>query len=569
MAKTPLLRGLLQLARDTMRSDRLGLPVDEVRERRAQAVAERRARGAAGDWSRRDVLRVGAGVAAGAVLASAQARAGKPSPTQPRVAIIGGGIAGLTGAMTLADAGYSCTIYEAMPTIGGRMRSERSVPVEPGCGSCHAVSRPVDATWADGQVTDTFGELIDTGHTAMLDLAARFNLPLIDLLAAEPAGATETYHFLGDYYRKADADADFAALYPIIRGDLHDAGYPTTWDFSKAAGRALDAMSIEEWIASRVPGGHGSALGRLLDVAYNIEFGAETSDQSALNLLYLLGYSPSHTQFSVFGESDERFRIADGVGQLPKAIAAYLGADTIRVGQPLEALVRRSDGAYDLLFDGAPSTVADLVLMTAPFAALRNLDIAQAGFDARKLFAINELGAGHNGKLQLQFTRRLWNEAGPWGVSGGSSYADTGYQVSWEATRGQGGQSGILVVYTGGAVTDAQKLHHPYGTGQSGAVQQDASFFLSCMEPVYPGLSALWNGRAAGAMAHVNPFWNCSYSYWRTGQYQTIAGYERVRQGNVFFAGEHTSVDYQGWMEGAAREGVRAGNEMVRAIQGH
>ena len=57
----------------------------------------------------------------------------------------------------------------------------------------------------------------------------------------------------------------------------------------------------------------------------------------------------------------------------------------------------------------------------------------------------------------------------------------------------------------------------------------------------------------------------CSYSYFKIGQYETIAGYERVRQGNVFFAGEHCSFDFQGFMEGGAREGERAAVEMMSA----
>ena len=40
-----------------------------------------------------------------------------------------------------------------------------------------------------------------------------------------------------------------------------------------------------------MPGGTSSRLGQLLDVVYNIEYGAESSEQTALNLLYLLGYS--------------------------------------------------------------------------------------------------------------------------------------------------------------------------------------------------------------------------------------------------------------------------------------
>ena len=55
-------------------------------------------------------------------------------------------------------------------------------------------------------------------------------------------------------------------------------------------------------------------------------------------------------------------------------------------------------------------------------------------------------------------------------------------------------------------------------------------------------------------------------SYWRRGQYQTVAGYEGVPQGNVFFAGEHTSLEYQGFMEGGASEGIRAAREILATL---
>ncbi len=125
------------------------------------------------------------------------------------------------------------------------------------------------------------------------------------------------------------------------------------------------------------------------------------------------------------------------------------------------------------------------------------------------------------------------------------------------------------MVYTGGSVTDAQRQRHPYGTHDDRQVLADAQTFLSQLEPVFPGITASFNGRCAGSMAHLDPRFNNAYSYWKVGQYQTIAGYERVRQGNVFFAGEHTSVDFQGWMEGAASEGQRAGEEILGALGKH
>jgi monoamine oxidase len=42
----------------------------------------------------------------------------------------------------------------------------------------------------------------------------------------------------------------------------------------------------------------------------------------------------------------------------------------------------------------------------------------------------------------------------------------------------------------------------------------------------------------------------------------------RVRQGSVLFCGEHTSIDFQGFMEGGASEGRRAARELANLIIG-
>jgi len=54
-----------------------------------------------------------------------------------------------------------------------------------------------------------------------------------------------------------------------------------------------------------------------------------------------------------------------------------------------------------------------------------------------------------------------------------------------------------------------------------------------------------------------------SYACWKVGQYTLFSGYEGVRQGNIHFAGEHCSINFQGVMEGGAQEGTRAANEIL------
>ena len=177
------------------------------------------------------------------------------------------------------------------------------------------------------------------------------------------------------------------------------------------------------------------------------------------------------------------------------------------------------------------------------------------------LEAIEQLGYGTNAKLHLQFATRLWNQAGPWGIGNGATYADTGYQCTWENTRAQSGATGILVDFTGGAV----------GASFSGdrtnpkVVNAYARTFLSQIEPVYPGLSAQWNGRATLDNPFYNPYLLGSYSYYRVGQYTLFGGAEGEASDQCHFAGEHCSGDFQGYMEGGAREGARAAEEILAA----
>jgi monoamine oxidase len=171
---------------------------------------------------------------------------------------------------------------------------------------------------------------------------------------------------------------------------------------------------------------------------------------------------------------------------------------------------------------------------------------------------------GSNAKLQLQFTKRLWNQTGPWpGVSNGESYADTGYQNTWEVSRAQAGSQGILVDYTGGNLAGAFNAGTPFSDQTNAKVAAYAKAFLKQLERVFPGITAAWTGRATLSAWPKNPYSWGAYSYWPTGYCQNYAGYERVRQANTHFAGEHCSIDFQGYMEGGAVEGQRAAAEVL------
>jgi monoamine oxidase len=91
---------------------------------------------------------------------------------------------------------------------------------------------------------------------------------------------------------------------------------------------------------------------------------------------------------------------------------------------------------------------------------------------------------------------------------------------------------------------------------------------LGGVEAVFPGGATKWNARAASSLPALDPNLGASYSYRRVGQYTAFAGYEKVRQGAIFFAGEHCSADYQGFMESGASEGARAAKEILDQLRG-
>src|SRR5438034_10278409 len=495
MPRTPLLRNLHALSADFDEAERSGRPVQAVR-------AERRA-----GLTRRDFLKVtGATIGAAALSGPATAFAAvRHAGNQGRIAIIGGGIAGLNAALTLQDAGITTTIYEASSRVGGRMHSDSK-------------------SWLNGQTSDHCGELIDSGHKTILSLASRFNLPRVDLLGAEPLHSTDTNYFFGHYYTDAQAQADFNPVWSNVKKDVNAAGYPTLYSSFTQAGSDLDHMTIYDWIESRVPGGHSSPMGSLLDVAYNIEYGNVTTQQSSLNLVYLLGFSSNPGNFQIFGASDERYHIAGGNERLPQAIAAALTLGTVQLNTALTGILRNSDGTYKLSLKSgntATSKVVDRVIMAIPFSILRtiltsDLDYQTAGFTPLKQTAISQLGYGKNAKLHLQFNTRYWNSPGPWGIGNGSTYSDTGYQNTWDVTRAQDGTTGLLVDYTGGGVPLASFGGDPTNAAQ---VAKFAKAFLSQIEPVFPGITRQWNGRATLDVPLTDPFLLGSYSYWKVGQY--------------------------------------------------
>jgi monoamine oxidase len=284
------------------------------------------------------------------------------------------------------------------------------------------------------------------------------------------------------------------------------------------------------------------------------------------------GAVPGEDGFHIYGDSNERYHIAGGNELLTDAIAAKLPVGTLRLDSRLEAISRGPGGPVTLTIrtdTGREQHVFDRVILTLPFTRLRHVDYSRAGFSSVKRQAIEHLAYGHHTKIHVPFRERVWNGRGPWlGVSDGTVFTDLNFQNAWDTTRGQAGKSGILVAYLGGTPAVAAAADAPYTTTvESPKTQRMVQNFLSQVDRVFPGIAKQYAGNATAGSTFLDPFIGGSYSVWLVGQLTAFGGAEGRAEGPIHFAGEHTSLEQQGFMEGGASTGLRAAHEVLAAVR--
>ena len=134
-------------------------------------------------------------------------------------------------------------------------------------------------------------------------------------------------------------------------------------------------------------------------------------------------------------------------------------------------------------------------------------------------------------------------------MSNGFINTDLPFQSSWDASRAQASADGLLVDYTGGSQGAGYSPPAPYSTSKSSPlVEQFAQQCLAQLENPWPGITPHYTGRATLSYPTGDSNKLGSYSCWKVGQYTQFSGYEKVAQGNIHFAGEHCSANFQGFM---------------------
>lgn len=485
--------------------------------------------------TRRDFLRLsaraGTSFALGIAGLRAQAAVGK---FDEPVAIVGGGIAGLTAAYRLMKAGVAVHLYEAQERFGGRMFTKRDFNKE-------------------GMFVELGGELVDTNHEELIALAKELNVPLQNL--KEGDAGLDFYYFGGQTYTDHEAIAAFAPLASRLAADAEGL-YDDKEAFTDKA-RSFDKISLKQYLSDAGKGTPPWLL-QLLEVAYVPELGLDADQLSSLNLIDFINPDTSKG-FQVFGDSDESWRVQGGNDTLPTAVHAAI-KDKVKCigGHRLRKIRREDDGRLHLEFSTRSGGIIPSythVVMALPFTILRTIaGVSELGLSAPKLRAIREMGYGTNVKAMHGFTGKPWRTPaeGRTFFSNGAVFSDLPFQNAWETSRGQQGTSAIITNFMGGTT----------GAKFTPARLEE---FPKELDTVFPGVQALRDGNHAVMNWPSVKTMLGSYSCPKVGQYTWV--YEAAAtpelDGHLIFAGEHTSSTSPGFMNGGVQSGNRAAEELL------
>lgn len=470
-------------------------------------------------------------------MAASGVAAGLPAPAlalpgSGRVAIVGGGIAGLSALYHLAKAGVDARLYEARNRLGGRMYTQRT---------------------AEGQLFEAGGQLVNSDHADVHGLAKEFAVPLVDRKAGP-------HHSVVLADGAVAPQAELARLLaPLAARIARDS---EAVDASPRAAAAIDRLSVAQYLDRHAALIRDPRIRALIESSIRTEYGAEPHQASALQLIFNLP-TVKGEHVEVLAGSDERYVIAGGSGRLAETIA-QMHRDRIETGRRLRAIRETGEGIRLEFLDGIQVT-ADMVIVAVPAPILRQIDFA-VPLPARWREFVAQADLGRNEKVQVTASATPWAET----LGTGGELWDTAspYSLGWDGTlRGVEGGRPVWNWFLGGDQV----------AGATAAPEALAAALAQRSEPAIPGITRAVQGGMVRRTNWCNDALTLgAYTNSAPGQLTRFgplfwiesddpAECQQAVAGRLIFAGEHVSDAWVGFMNGGAQTGRLAAQAVIAA----
>jgi monoamine oxidase len=456
------------------------------------------------------------------------------------VLVVGAGLAGLTAARRLEQAGHDALVVEARDRVGGRTLS---LPVPGADPDDPAAVLDLGAGWV-GPTQDRVLALIgELGLATFPTYEAGDNL-------SEHKGTLRRYR--GTIPRLgALALADIAQAQLRLDRMARTVPVETPWAAPRAA--VWDRTTFAGWIRRNLRTGTGRDL---MQIVAEAVWAAHPAELSFLHVLFYLRAAGGFDALTGVRGGAQQDRVVGGTQRIALAAAAALRREPV-LDAPVQAVDWTADRVTLTLRDGRRVTGRRSVLALAPHL------LAPVRFEPTLPPLRHQLHQrmppGTVIKCHAVYPTPFWRDAG---LSGQAADPTGPVKVTFDASP-PGGSPGVLLGFVEGR--QARQLG-------AGSARERRQAVLDCLVRYFGPAAGRPTGFVERAWATDPYAGGCYAGYFGPNGWTDYGGVLRPPIGPLHFAGTETATAWFGYLDGAVRSGEAAaaavGAELAAAQPG-